>query len=72
MKQKLGLDYNFHIRLYDESDNIFLDYASGYNLSEIPERGNVIALQRYVVYQSASAWQIDDIKKGKFIVYVFG
>ncbi|MCD6557647.1 MAG: hypothetical protein J7K31_01280 [Candidatus Aenigmarchaeota archaeon] len=71
MKSALGLDYDFHIRLYNESGDTFLDYATGYDQSEIPERGNVIALQRPIIYQYASSWKISDIKEGKIVVYVF-
>lgn len=64
IKNSVGRD--FHLKLYDENDKIdILNYSDALN-STIPSKGNVIALQKYTIYQNQTSF-----KKGYLVVYVW-
>ena len=63
MKNSIDIENDFHIRIYDINKNqTFLDYGDN-----PPERGDVVALQRYVIYQNSTA----DIENGRLTIQVW-
>ena len=61
---------NFHVRLYDTSGTLLdsiLDYDASDTDSLIPDEGDVIALEKYVVYQDSTG----AISNGRIVIYVW-
>ncbi len=63
VRNSADIKNNFNIKIVDAGDNsTFMEYGGA-----VPRRGNVIALQRFIIYQNATA----AIKNGKMIVQVW-
>ena len=63
MKNSSDIENNFRIKIYDIGLNqTFLDYGG-----DLPAKGDVIALQRYVLYQNKTA----DIRNGRLTIRVW-
>lgn len=61
LKNNLGVKNDFRIKLVDNSTNIF-EYGAN-----VPRSGDVVALQRYVIYQNSTG----NINSGRIIVQTF-
>ena len=63
MRNSTGVKHDFHIKIYDTIINqTDLDYGK-----EVPKRGDIIALERYIVFQNSTG----GIRNGKLIIQVW-
>lgn len=59
IKNNLG---NLHISIYDLAGNLFFSFGDS-----VPRKGNIVALQRYILYQNSTA----GVNNGKLVVRVW-